>query len=241
MFDDAGTRLFACLASADAYDLPRRERALLDAHGAELVSAIGGDAELAHLTRADAPSLVLGIERLHEPARIVTRGERTVAYLPSSIIGELEPRDAKEELRHLADACGAGGGLLVGLDLDKDEARLGAAYADRAGLAASFDLNLLVRINRELGGTFQLDGFEHRARFDRAKGRVEMQLVSKRWQWAAVHGHWFNFAAGEPITTLIATKYTVEWFASVAAAAGWKVERTFADAERRYALVLLTT
>ena len=169
------------------------------------------------------------------------RAARTVAYLPSSLIGELEPREAKDELQRLASECGPRGGLLVAVDLKKDPRELEVAYADQAGVAASFGLNLLARINRELAGTFQLAGFDHRAVFDAPKGRVELQVVSRRWQWAAVHGHWVNFAAGESITTLVAYKYTLEWFSSLAVRAGWKVERTFTDPDRKYALVLLGT
>ncbi|MDB5212412.1 MAG: L-histidine N(alpha)-methyltransferase [Myxococcaceae bacterium] len=167
------------------------------------------------------------------------RATRTVAYLPASVIGELEPRDAKSELHRLAGECGPGGGLLVAVDLKKDPAQLERAYADHAGVAASFGLNLLARINRELGGSFQLAAFDHRAVYDAAKGRVEIQLVSKRWQWAAVHGQWVNFGAGEAITTLVAYKYTPEWFTSLAISAGWIVDAVFTGADRTYALVLL--
>lgn len=72
-------------------------------------------------------------------------------------------------------------------------------------------------------------------------GRVEIQLVSKRWQWAAVHGQWVNFGAGEAITTLVAYKYTLEWFSSLATSAGWSVERVFTGEGGKYALVLLRT
>jgi dimethylhistidine N-methyltransferase len=191
-------------------------------------------------TYADLPILTIDAQ---DPfaARVPSfaRAARTVAYLPASIIGELEPRDAKNELVRLAGECRSGGGLLVAVDLKKDSAELEHAYADQAGVAASFGLNLLARINRELGGSFQLAAFEHRAAYDRVKGRVELQLVSKRWQWAAVHGHWVNFGAGEVITTLVAYKYTLEWFSALASSAGWSVERVFTDADRTYALVLL--
>jgi len=166
---------------------------------------------------------------------------RTVAYLPSSIIGELEPRDARTELAQLAGSCGRDGALLVGLDLKRDAKGLEAAYSDRASVSASLGLNLLARINRELRGGFQLAAFDHRAVYDAAKGRVEMQLVSKRWQWAAVHNQWFNFGAGETVTTMVAYKYTIEWFSAVAAAAGWKLDRVFLAPDRTYALVLLRT
>jgi dimethylhistidine N-methyltransferase len=193
-------------------------------------------------THSDLPLLALDAQDAWT-ARIPSfaRATRTVGYLPASIIGELEPREAKNQLRRLATECGTGGGLLVGVDLKKDAAELEGAYTDHAGVAGSFCLNLLARINRELGGSFQLSAFDHRAAYDTTKGRVELQLVSKRWQWAAVHGHWFNFGPGETITTLVAYKYTLEWFSSLAASAGWNVERSFVGEDRKYALVLLRT
>jgi uncharacterized SAM-dependent methyltransferase len=100
-------------------------------------------------------------------------------------------------------------------------------------------LNLLARINRELGGSFQLAAFDHRAVYDAAKGRVEIQLVSKRLQWAAVHRQWLNFGPGEAITTLVAYTYTIEWFTSLASSAGWQVDNVFTGADRTYSLVLL--
>ncbi len=191
-------------------------------------------------THVDLPILAVdGQDPFATRVPSFARAARTVAYLPSSIIGELEPRDAKNELHRLAGECGAGGGLLVAVDLKKEPADLERAYADHARVAAAFGLNLLARINRELGGSFQLAAFDHRAVYDRVKGRVEIQLVSKRWQWAAVHGQWVNFGAGEAITTLVAYKYTLEWFSSLATSAGWNVERVFSSADRKYALVLL--
>ena len=199
--------------------------------------------KVASALAANDPELpILAVDALQPFAARVpsfARAARTVAYLPASIIGELEPRDAKNELRRLAGECGAGGGLLVAVDLKKDPAELERAYADHGGVAASFGLNLLARINRELGGSFQLAAFDHRAVYDAAKGRVEVQLVSKRWQWAAVHGQWVNFGAGEAITTLVAFKYTLEWFASLASSAGWSIDKVFTGADRKYALVLL--
>jgi dimethylhistidine N-methyltransferase len=190
----------------------------------------------------DLPILAVGgQDPLSARVPSFAHASRTVAYLPASIIGSLEPRDAKTELRRLAAEVGAGGGLLVGVDLKKDPSELERAYDDKEGLAAAFGRNLLARINRELAGSFQLEAFDHRAVYDSAKGRVELQLVSKRWQWVAVHGQWVNFGSGEAITTLVAYKYTLEWFSSLATSAGWKVDRVFTGKDRKYALLLLRT
>jgi uncharacterized SAM-dependent methyltransferase len=237
MFDAVGSRLFDCLAASEDHYLTRCELDLLRARGPEIAEAIGENAQLVDLACGDGTRTTLLARHLRRPARIavVDRSENAA----SRLAGALEPRDAKNELHRLAAECGEGGGLLVAVDLKKAADQLERAYADHAGVAASFALNLLARINRELGGSFQLAAFDHRSVYDAAKGRVEIQLVSKRWQWAAVHGQWVNFGPGEAITTLVAYKYTLEWFTSLASSAGWHVDNVFTGADRPYALVLL--
>jgi uncharacterized SAM-dependent methyltransferase len=156
-------------------------------------------------------------------------------FLGGSTIGELEPRAARVQLKRIRDLTSPGGHLLVGIDLKKDSWTLEHAYA----AAEPFAKHALVRMNDHLGATFDVDGFEFRPFVDAAHGRVELHLVSKRWQWAAVGGRWFHFDAGEPMLVMIATKYTIEWFGAVAALAGWKLERVFLDPKRTYALVSL--
>jgi uncharacterized SAM-dependent methyltransferase len=158
-------------------------------------------------------------------------------FLGGSVIGELTPREARAQLRRLREHVTPGGHLVGGIDLRKDASAHEHAYA--AG--APFAKNALARINTELGGTFDLDGFDYQPVFDAARGRIELRLVSKRWQWAAISGRWHHFDAGEPITVMIATKYTVPWFAAVAALAGWKESRLFFDPRRTYALALLSS
>src|SRR6201999_119500 len=99
---------------------------------------------------------------------------RRVVYFPGSTIGNFDPPDADALLRRISRLVGRGGGLLLGVDLRKDPALLEPAYDDALGITAAFNKNLLVRINRELGGDFALDGFGHCARYDEANGRVEM-------------------------------------------------------------------
>ena len=156
-------------------------------------------------------------------------------YLGGSTIGELEPRAARAQLKRIRDLTTEGGHLVVGIDLKKDAWSLEQAYAT----AEPFAKNALVRMNDHLGATFDVDGFDYRPFVDAAHGRVELHLVSKRWQWAAVSGRWFHFDAGEPLTVMIATKYTIEWFSAVAALAGWKLDRVFLDPRRTYAIVSL--
>lgn len=156
-------------------------------------------------------------------------------FLGSSVIGELEPRAARAQLKRLREHTAPGGHLLVGIDLKKDTSTHEHAYA----AAEPFAKHALVRMNDHLGATFDVEGFDYRPFVDAVHGRVELQLVSKRWQWASVGGRWYHFDAGETVTVMIATKYTIEWFGAVAALAGWKLERVFLDPKRTYALVLL--
>jgi L-histidine Nalpha-methyltransferase len=156
-------------------------------------------------------------------------------FLGGSVIGELEPRAARAQLKRLRELVPPDGRLLVGIDLKKDAWEHERDYA----AAEPFAKHALFRLDREPGATFDVDGFDYRPFIDPVHGRVELHLVSKRWQWAAVDGRWYHFDAGEPIIVMIAMKYTIEWFAAVAALGGWKLERVFLDPRRTYALVSL--
>src|SRR5690606_33930255 len=103
---------------------------------------------------------------------------QVVDYFPGSTIGNFTPAQARAFLERIGAVSGPGGGLLVGVDLQKDVDVLWAAYNDEEGVTAAFNKNLLVRINRELEGTFALDRFVHEAVYDAAHGRIEMHLVS---------------------------------------------------------------
>ncbi len=141
-------------------------------------------------------------------------------YFPGSTIGNLLPERAMELLHRITAQCGTGGGLLIGIDLKKDVATIEAAYNDRLGVTAEFNRNLLRRVNRELGADFDLDQFEHRARYNPQLGRVETSLVSRRAQDVTIDEQQFEFAAGEPIWTEYSHKYTIAEFAAIAASAG---------------------
>jgi len=104
---------------------------------------------------------------------------RSVVYFPGSTIGNFEPNAAKEFLRRLVDLCGEGGGLLIGVDLRKDRRVLENAYNDSTGVTAEFNLNLLARVNRELGSDFDLSCWRHRAVYNETEGRIEMHLISE--------------------------------------------------------------
>src|SRR5262249_35053585 len=119
---------------------------------------------------------------------------RRVVFFPGSTIGNFTPRHARESLAPTAQVPGPGGGLLSGVALTKDPKILDAAYHDREGLTAAFNLNLLLRINRELGADFDLSSWRHCAKYDESAGRIEMHLVSQRRQTVHLNGSTFSFA-----------------------------------------------
>jgi dimethylhistidine N-methyltransferase len=164
---------------------------------------------------------------------------RTAVYFPGSTIGNLPRADAVIFLRRLVDLCGPRGALLVGADLVKDRAVLEAAYNDSAGVTAQFNLNLLARINRELGGDFRLDQFEHRALYNETAERIESYLVSRERQTVHVAGQTFQLAEGESIWTEQSHKYTLESFEALAVDGGFAVRRVWTDPARWFSVQYL--
>lgn len=158
-------------------------------------------------------------------------------YFPGSTIGNFDRRGARRLLAKIVPLCGAGGGLLIGVDLQKSRETLEAAYDDAEGVTAEFNLNLLRRINRELDGTFQLEAFRHQARYNAEHGRVEMLLESTVDQVATVSGRPFRFAARETICTEHSHKYTVQGFARMAAEVGLTLRSQWTDDANRFAVL----
>ena len=157
-------------------------------------------------------------------------------FFPGSTIGNFEPHEATAFLRNAARILGAGATLIVGVDLIKPVEVLHAAYNDAAGVTAEFNLNLLKRINRELGGTFKLDSFEHHSFYNRERHRIEMHLASLKRQKVRAAGAIFDFRAGETIHTENSYKYSVESFGALARGAGWQPAATWTDARRYFSL-----
>jgi L-histidine Nalpha-methyltransferase len=166
-------------------------------------------------------------------------GTRTLGFFPGSTIGNFEPRDAVTFLRRVRAHCGAGGLLLIGVDLKKERATLEAAYDDRAGVTAEFNKNILRVVNRKLGARFSLESFRHRARYDERNGRVEMHLVSTARQRVAVAGELVSFEDGEAIVTEHCYKYDLDGFRGLSRASGFEPIRCFSDARELFAVVLL--
>jgi uncharacterized SAM-dependent methyltransferase len=142
-------------------------------------------------------------------------------------------------LKTIAERVGLGGGLLIGVDLDKDPDVLHAAYNDRKGVTAAFNLNLLVRLNREAGADFNLSCFTHRAAYNPESSRIEMRLYSDRRQTAQIAGHRFDFDMGESILTEYSHKYTIESFGRIAAEAGFQTRQVWTDADGLFSVQYL--
>jgi len=163
----------------------------------------------------------------------VRRGTASVVYFPGSTIGNLVPEEAHA---FLAMSRGVAARMLVGVDLKKDPAVLHAAYNDSRGVTAAFNLNLLVRINRELGADFDLRRWRHYAFYNPAEGRIEMHLVSMTAQRVRLGKHRFRFAAGETIHTENSYKYSLEGFRELAARAGFSAAKVWTDQRGLFAL-----
>jgi len=167
------------------------------------------------------------------------RGKPLLGFFPGSTIGNLTDDEAVAFLARSRQTLGPNSKLLIGIDLVKDLATLTAAYDDSAGVTAAFNKNVLAHINRELGGAFDLDRFAHRAIWNASDHRIEMHLVSKVDQTVSVASRRFALRAGETIHTENCHKYTVENFSTLAAQAGWKIEKSWQSESPEFAVLLL--
>jgi dimethylhistidine N-methyltransferase len=216
----------------DALEAPRRYLPI-DISGEHLQAA-------ADRLKADYPELVVQpiaadyTMPLVLPAPMLGAGKR-VGFFPGSTIGNFEPEEALAFLQ-LAARMLRGGGLLIGVDLVKDPARLHAAYNDAQGVTAAFNLNLLRRANAELDADFDLDGFAHSAFYNAPRQRIEMHLVSRRAQAVSLHGERFGFEEGETIHTEYSHKFTVDGLRALAVKAGFRPLAVWTDPERLFSV-----
>ena len=219
----------------------RKVRILLDAADARsyVPLDISGDylAAVVRELAADYPALRVEpiVADFTRPMDIPGDGRRA-GFFPGSTIGNFKPDAAMALLRRMRATLN-GGGLLIGVDLVKDPARLHAAYNDAAGVTAQFNKNLMARANRELGADFDLDGFAHYAPYNAAAHRIEMYLVSLRRQTVSLPcGLKFEFAQGEPVHTEDSHKYTTESFREMAARAGFSPRAVWTDEDRLFSV-----
>jgi L-histidine N-alpha-methyltransferase len=166
-------------------------------------------------------------------------GGRLVAFLGGTI-GNLYPSPRRDFLARLAALMGPEDRLLLGTDLVKEPARLEAAYDDGEGVTAEFNKNVLEVLNRELGADFDLEAFEHVARYDVEEARMDIRLRSLADQTVSLEGLELEveFAAGEEMRTEISSKFTYEKLARVYGEAGLTISGWFTDADCDYALSL---
>lgn len=161
---------------------------------------------------------------------------KRVGFFPGSTIGNFTRPEAVRFLKVVADIVGRGGELLIGVDLKKDEATLNAAYNDQEGVTAAFNLNILERINRELGGDFDVDAFRHHAFYTKERGRIEMHIESLKDQTVRINGSSFDFEPGETIHTENSHKYGVEEFLIYAGEAGFDPVQTWTDPNNLFSI-----
>lgn len=227
-----------------------KTRILLD-HLREPAAYVPIDISREHLARsvADLAAAYPGLEVLPVCADYtqdftLPTGSRPAShktvYFPGSTIGNFSQDEARGFLTRIAGACGEGGGLLIGVDLKKDPEIIERAYNDRKGVTAAFNLNLLERINRELGADFALDHFRHQAIYNAEAGRIEMYLVCVLPQVVHLGDQEFPFQEGDRILTECSYKYGLDDFAQLAASAGLKVEHVWTDDQRLFSVQYLT-
>lgn len=175
-----------------------------------------------------------------QAVRLPPLGEgRRVGFFPGSTIGNFTPEAAMAFLAHVGEVLGAGAALVIGFDLAKDWSVLEAAYDDRQGITAAFNLNLLARINREVGADFEPGAFRHKAFFNAGESRIEMHLESVREQEVRIGRHHFAFARGETIHTENSYKFSADAFLAMAWHAGWRTRRMWTDPRGWFAVAVL--
>lgn len=177
------------------------------------------------------------LERL--PDHPLLQGQRLLGFYPGSSLGNFSPDQARLLLRQFRQLLGPGSCLLIGIDQPKDRAQLEAAYNDAAGASAAFGRNLLVRLNRDLDGSFDPEAFTYQARWEADNSRIAMALVSRVEQEVQLAGRRWRFAAGEELITEYSVKYSPEAFTALAAAADWRALRRWSDPAGDLSLHLL--
>ena len=175
------------------------------------------------------------------PEHPLLSGQRRLGFYPGSSIGNFSPEEAQALLLQLGQLLGPGARLLIGTDQPKAVERLEAAYNDAAGVSAAFARNLLVRLNRDLAGSFNADAFAYSARWQPEHSRIAMALVSREAQTVQLAGEAWSFAMGEPLITEYSVKYDPVAFLALAAGAGWRGAGRWSDPADDLSLHLLVT
>lgn len=161
-------------------------------------------------------------------------GSRRVAFFPGSTIGNFHPMEAAVFLGRVRRTVGRDGALILGVDRRKSAAVLNAAYDDAAGVTAKFNLNMLTRLNHDVGAHFDLDTFQHRAFFNPRASRVEMHLVSKETQIMKLAGEYIDFEKGESIWTESSYKYDRARLEELIETAGFRLRKLWTNSKRQF-------
>ena len=199
----------------------------------EAVSSLNGDFHGLHV------SPIVADYSQHMPRLLSLPGRKLVLFIGSTI-GNFEPEEARDFLKRLRHALAPDDTLLLGFDMRKDAAILHAAYNDRQGVTARFNKNVLARINRELGGEFDLSSFDHVAFWNEKKSRIEMHLESAVDQavWVQDLGQAFYFSRGERLHTENSYKFSKAAIATLLRRTGLRLENTWTDPEEWFSVVL---
>ena len=160
-------------------------------------------------------------------------------FFPGSTIGNFVPESAATMLNSIAGILGPNGGMLIGVDLQKDTAIIEAAYNDSQGVTDEFNLNVLHRVNRELGANFNIDQFKHKAIYNQDHGRVEIYVVSQCDQTVTLGEQAFQFSANEHVLTEYSHKYTIDGFVELANRAGFSLHKHWTDDQNLFAVLHL--
>lgn len=174
-----------------------------------------------------------------KPLHLSAHACTPLGFFPGSTIGNFSPNEAVAFLTSARQTLGPGSYMLVGVDTKKSEPLLHRAYNDHQGVTARFNKNILVRINRELNGNFNVDDFEHQAWYNRDQGRIEMHLRSQRRHQVCIQGYDFSFERGETIHTENSYKYHPHEFEALARCAGWHTCKGWLAEDGMFSMTLL--
>ena len=161
-----------------------------------------------------------------------------VGFFPGSTIGNLKSSEITGFMQRAREDLGAGAQFVLGADLKKDPNILIPAYDDSAGITSEFNLNLLRRINGELDANFDVDSFNHEARWNDDDARIEMHLVSERDQSVEISGKIFDFRQGETVHTENSRKFEIEALEKLIGQCGWQMADSWVDKDSLFSVLL---
>ena len=179
------------------------------------------------------------MEPINWPERASFESLKRLAFFPGSTIGNLNPSEACQFLKHVRHLVGDEGSFLIGVDMKKDAEIFNRAYNDKEGHTADFNLNLLHRMKKELDADINISEFSHKAFYNEELGRVEMHLISDTKQGIKINNLEFSFEKGESIHTECSYKYSVMEFSELAKKSGFSVLKNWSDKRNYFGIYLL--